>query len=241
MTISMIYKVKKITFFNWSFESIFKNWNTYEISWLVLFILLGCISTLIHQDNWFNFTVLVSGILCVILAAKGNILNYIFGLFNSCSYAWICYKNGLYGEMGLNLFFFVPTALLGLVLWRNHSQNRQLQSAKTLSSHRFISIILVSIVAIALLGYGLAMIPTQNTPYIDATTNILAIVATILMLLRFKEQWWFYISLNLFTILMWAIRTIEGSGDGIMMLIMWTAFLFNAIYGYYNWNKLSKQ
>jgi len=101
-------------------------------------------------------------------------------------------------------------------------------------------IILSNIGCIAILGYLLAQISTQNTPYIDATTNILAISATILMLLRFKEQWWFYIALNIFSILMWAIRTLDGSGDGAMMLLMWSAFLINAIYGYYNWNKLAQ-
>lgn len=229
--------------FKISFEpirSLFQNWNVFEKVWLLSFIVMGCVITLVQHDTGFNFIVLLSGILCVVLAAKGNILNYSFGLFNSCAYAWICYNNGLYGEMGLNLFFFVPTAIIGIILWKKHTSAKQLQNARTISISKLILIILANISAIILLGYALAQIPTQNTPYIDATTNILSITATVLMMLRFKEQWWFYISLNMFTILMWAIRTIDGSGDGIMMLVMWSAFLINAIYGYYNWNKLAK-
>ena len=222
------------------FRLLFKNWNVFEIVWLFSFIFIGCIITLVQHDTWFNFVVLLSGILCVVLAAKGNILNYSFGLFNSCAYAWICYNNGLYGEMGLNLLFFVPTALIGMLLWQKHTKEKQLQQAYTLRQAYLILIILSNIGCIAILGYLLAQIATQNTPYIDATTNILAITATILMLLRFKEQWWFYITLNIFSILMWAIRTIDGSGDGAMMLLMWSAFLINAIYGYYNWNKLAQ-
>jgi nicotinamide mononucleotide transporter len=97
-----------------------------------------------------------------------------------------------------------------MLLWQKHTKEKQLQQAYTLRQVYLILIILSNIGCIAILGYLLAQIPTQNTPYIDATTNILAITATILMLLRFKEQWWFYITLNIFSILMWAIRTMMG-------------------------------
>ena len=219
---------------------LWKSWNLFEILWLLIFLSIGCVITFVQQDTWFNFAVLLSGILCVVLAAKGNILNYVFGLFNSCAYAWICYQNGLYGEMGLNLFFFVPTALIGIWLWKKHTQTTQLQFARSISFKQLSIIMLLNLIGITILGFALMQISSQNNPFIDATTNLLAITATILMLYRFKEQWWFYIALNLFSILLWAFRTMDGSGDGVMMLLMWTAFLINAIYGFYNWHRLEK-
>lgn len=53
---------------------------------------------------------------------------------------------------------------------------------------------------------------------------------------RFK-QWILYIVLNIVTIVMWAIRQVNGSTDGAIMILMWTAFLVNAVYGYVNWKK----
>jgi nicotinamide mononucleotide transporter len=61
------------------------------------------------------------------------------------------------------------------------------------------------------------------------------------MVRRFKEQWLVYIVLNLFTVLLWVIRTVEGSGEGLLMIVMWSAYLVNAVYGYYNWNKGVKE
>ena len=52
------------------FHLLFKNWNVFEIVWLFSFIFIGCIITLVQQDTWFNFVVLLSGILCVVLAEK---------------------------------------------------------------------------------------------------------------------------------------------------------------------------
>lgn len=215
------------------------SWNLFEKLWLSIFLLIGWVIAYVQQDNWLSFIVLLTGIVCVVLAAKGNITNYYFGLFNSCCYAYICYHNGLYGEMALNLLFFVPTGILGIFFWRKHIQNQQLLNARALSLSFLWLLLLFNLICICLLGYALAQIPTQNTPYIDATTNILAIFATFLMMLRYKEQWYFYILLNAFSILMWWIRTLDGSQEGLMMLVMWSAFLINAFYGFYNWRKMA--
>ncbi|MNO03121.1 Nicotinamide riboside transporter PnuC [compost metagenome] len=61
------------------------------------------------------------------------------------------------------------------------------------------------------------------------------------MVRRFKEQWLVYIVLNMFTVLLWVIRTLEGSGEGQLMIIMWSAYLINAVYGYYNWSQGAKE
>lgn len=216
-----------------------RSWNLFEKLWLSLFLLIGWVIAYVQQDNWLSFIVLLTGIVCVVLAAKGNITNYYFGLFNSCCYAYICYHNGLYGEMALNLLFFVPTGILGIFFWQKHIQHQQLLSARALSLSSLSFILLSNLICIGLLGYALAQIPTQNTPYIDATTNILAIFATFLMMLRYQEQWYFYILLNAFSILMWWIRMLDGSQEGLMMLVMWSAFLINAFYGLYNWRKMA--
>lgn len=51
---------------------------------------------------------------------------------------------------------------------------------------------LICVAGCLLLGFGLSFIPGQNSPYIDAMTTVLSIVATILMVRRFKEQWLVY-------------------------------------------------
>jgi nicotinamide mononucleotide transporter len=100
--------------------------------------------------------------------------------------------------------------------------------------------LLICLLSIAGMGYVLALNPLQNTPYIDATTNVLSIIATILMMYRYREQWLLYILLNVFTVLMWGIRTANGSSEGPLMIVMWSAYLINAGYGYWNWSRGAK-
>lgn len=216
-----------------------KDWNLYEIIWLLTFSTIAIILTIIWNDTVFGFSVFITGVLCVVLAAKGDIRTYFFGMYNTFGYAYLAFNNGLYGEMGLNLFFFVPMNVIGYFMWRKRMVGKIVEM-RGLNTKRKILTVIICILGISGLGFALSLIPSQNTPYIDATTNILSIIATFLMVWRYKEQWLLYIVLNIFTIIMWSVRTIAGSPDGAMMIVMWSAYLINSIYGYYNWNKESR-
>jgi len=212
-----------------------KDWKIYEIIWLALFSAVAVFLTVTSNGSVFDFSVFLSGVLCVVLAAKGNIWTYAFGIYNTFSYAWLSYANGLFGEMGLNLFFFAPMTVIGYFMWKKHMSGHIVEMKK-LRRATVLTIFAGSLASIAVMGWLLSFIPTQNTPYIDATTNVLSIVATFLMIMRFKEQWIMYMTLNVFTILMWSIRLANGSSEGMMMVVMWSAYLVNSIYGYHVWS-----
>jgi len=216
------------------------NWNVFEIAWLGLFSAIAVALTIIMEDTLFGFTVFITGVLCVVLAAKGNLMTYVFGMYNTFGYAYLAYNNGLFGEVMLNLLFFVPMNAIGFFMWKKHRQGGKL----AMRGMNLGDLALVAAICIAgslLLGYGLSLIPEQNSPYIDAITTVLSVVATFLMVRRFKEQWIVYIILNIFTVLLWVIRTVDGSPDGVLMIVMWSAYLINAVYGYYTWNKGAKE
>lgn len=217
-----------------------RGWSLYELVWLGLFSSLAVILTVIMEDTLFGFTVFITGVLCVILAAKGSLMTYVFGMYNTFGYAYLAYTNGLFGEVMLNLLFFVPMNAIGFFMWRNHRQGGKL-TMRQMDYSRLLLVALGCVAGSVLLGLGLSFIPGQNSPYIDALTTVLSIVATFLMVRRFKEQWLVYIVLNVFTVLLWVIRLLDGSPDGVLMIVMWSAYLINAIYGYYTWNKGARE
>ena len=219
------------------FRNTFQSWKPFELIWLGTFIALSVVLTVLFHDSLLGFFAFLFGVICVVLTAKGNVWSYVFGYVNTVLYAYIAYRNGLYGEMGLNLFFFLPSGILGFILWKRNIRKAGQLIMRKLTWRGNLLTAAICIISIAVMGYGLSLIQGQNTPYIDATTNVLSIVAAILTLLRYREQWLLYITLNLFTILMWVIRLLHGSSDGILMIVMWSAYLINACYGFYNWSK----
>ncbi|UJF34633.1 nicotinamide riboside transporter PnuC [Paenibacillus hexagrammi] len=215
-------------------------WTFFEMAWLVLFTLVAVGFTVSSHDTFLGFTVFITGVLCVVLAAKGNLMSYVFGMYNTVGYAYLAYVNGLFGEVMLNLLFFVPMNVVGYYMWKNNRHDGKL-SMRRMELKGVLLVAGICAIGSLLLGIGLSFVPGQNSPYIDATTTVLSIVATWLMVKRFKEQWLVYIVLNLFTVLLWVIRTLEGSAEGLLMIVMWSAYLVNAVYGYYNWSKGARE
>lgn len=227
-----------------SFPCEFKNnkfglpndWTFFERILLVLSIGIAFFITLYKQDSILNLVILATGISCVILTAKGSPWSFIFGIVNTLLYSYIVYLNGLYGELGLNLLFFFPMNIIGYILWESNSiKNKVIIGSMNRSI--FATVLILSVLFSFLLGKILANIKSQNNSYFDASATILSITATIFTVMRYKEQWVFYIALNLLTISIWCLRAYQGSKDGSVMILMWLAFLANALYGYSSWNK----
>ncbi|MDX1538299.1 nicotinamide riboside transporter PnuC [Arsukibacterium sp.] len=210
--------------------------NKIDGIWLTLMVLIGSALSAILATTIFDMTVFLSGILCVALIAIGRREGYLIGLYASASYSVLSYNNGLYGEVYLNLFFFVPTGVIGYVMWRRHSlENKTVTMRKLNWLMRFV-IAILCVICILGLGLLLGLNAKQNTPFIDAFTNVLSVVATFLMMWRYKEQWLLYIGINIVSIVMWALRALDHSESGDLMVLMWSLFLLNAIFGYWRWH-----
>lgn len=61
------------------------------------------------------------------------------------------------------------------------------------------------------------------------------------MIQRYAEQWFMWIVVNVLTIILWLVTLLTSGGNDWAMLVMWTAFLINSVYGYINWLRISKQ
>jgi nicotinamide mononucleotide transporter len=174
--------------------------------------------------------------LCVALIAIGRREGYLIGIYACLSYAVLAYSNGLFGEVYLNLYFFIPTNLLGYFLWHQHSQGKEAVAMRRLTSKTRLIILLACMLGTFGLGTVLAMNAEQNSPYIDALTNVLSVAATILMMWRFKEQWLLYIAINVVSILMWLLRAMDGGAAGDLMVLMWSLYLLNSLFGFWRWH-----
>ena len=186
----------------------------------------------------------LTGMLCVVLVAKGKISNYYFGIVQTGTYAYISYTYGLYGEAMLNGLFYFPLQFVGIYLWSKNKVNQSTTGedvkVKTLTKKQWIQLIIIAIITSALYAYFLHLIGGQQVR-IDSVAVVLSIIAQILMIKRYAEQWILWIVVNGLSIVLWAITLLKSDGNDWSMLVMWTAFLVNSVYGYVNWIKMSKK
>ncbi len=207
-----------------------------DLAWLTILVVAGGALSIYLATGVFDASVSLSGILCVGLIAMGRREGYLVGLYNSASYSVLAYGNGLFGEVYLNLLFFVPTGIIGYVMWSRHIGPDRSVEMKQLGWSQRAAVATTCAAGTVGLGFLLALNPDQNTPYVDASTNVLSVVATFLMMWRYKEQWLLYLLLNIVSIGMWFLRFRAGGEAGDLMILMWTLFLLNAVFGYWRWH-----
>lgn len=190
----------------------------------------------------------ITGVLCVVLVAKGSIWNYLFGLVNVSLYAYISYKASLYGDAVLNAFYYVPMQFIGYWQWRKRgaavSQAEADGKGVQVKARRFtwgqrILLALGCTAAVVAGGFILRHFGDPQ-PFKDSTTTILSIVAQALMALAFMEQWALWIITNIVSVVMWCICVARGEAHAGVMVIMWVFYLLNSINGLRVWLKLSK-
>ena len=73
---------------------------------------------------------------------------------------------------------------------------------------------------------------------IDAMSTVFSVIALIMQVARYAEQWLLWIIVNVVSVVMWVLL-IGKDSSAITMVVMWVAYLFNSVYGYYNWKKLA--
>ena len=98
------------------------------------------------------------------------------------------------------------------------------------------SILLVLVCGVGILLYKLVLdaLGGQGT-LLDSASTTISVFANLLMMLRYREQWLLWIIIDIITVIMWILA------KDLIMVTMWSVYLVNAFYGYYNWTKISKE
>jgi len=259
----------------------FKQWRRFEKVWLITFLVIIVAATVyfsfIGTDyssinsvllNWVISPVsAISGIFCVVLAAKGKISNWVYGIVNCILYGYLAYRSGYYGDSIINILYFLPTQFIGLMFWKTRlrSESKDDVKMRKLTAKQGIVILLISL--IVAVGFGLCLHFVDNWflvlmkrnvsiysyfelvfgpgavlvgPLLDSTTEVTQILAQILMVLAFAEQWVFWIITNIITIIMWVIVIVADPSTiswALPTLIMWIAYLINSGYGWTMWKR----
>lgn len=211
-------------------------WKKWEVLWLLLAsCIITCLS-LYWGDNGVAIVSAVTGVICVILTGKGKLSAYIFGLVNAVLYALIAYETKLYGETMLNLIYYVPMQFYGFYVWNKNLNTETYEVKKRHMTNKLRLLTLLSMV-IGTYLYGLFLKSLGDVmPFIDSFTTVSSVVAMIVSVKMYSEQWWIWIAVDVMTVIMWAIAYINGS-ESVSVLLMWIVYLFNAFIMCYKWEK----
>lgn len=209
------------------------------------FLIFGVlVSTLLyswftHDFDLLGFIASLTGLINVVLVARGKISNYIFGIVNVALLAYISFKSRLWGDAAINGLYFLPMQFIGWAQWNKKKTDDTTVKARHIRKKEGIILSAVCIVAIISVGFILREL-NDAKPFLDAALNVLSITAMYLMVKAISEQWAIWCLINGFYMVTWLILTVNGTEHAATMLIMRTFFMANSINGYIQWNKLAK-
>lgn len=181
----------------------------------------------------------ITGVLCVVLVAKGNIWNYLFGLINVSLYAYISFNATAYGDAALNALYYVPMQFIGYFAWKKRGSRGSQVKARRLSAWGRVLLVELCVIGI-LAGVLLLRYYGGGQPFKDSTTTVLSITAQALMAMAFMEQWILWIITNVVSVVMWVIFVFQDVPHSEVMVIMWSFYLLNSINGLRIWLRLSR-
>lgn len=211
----------------------FGNLSKFDVTFLAAMLILQIVVFCVSPDSVLGIISGIAGVISVVLCARGKISFYFIGFVQTISYLYLAWQNKFYGEVIENIFYLV-TMIWGIFVWKNNlaedENGGQQIVAKKFTLIQWIASIIGTILATLAMGYWLTTIGSAQA-YTDAATNVMAIFAQLLMIRRYREQWLWWLIIDILCFKMWFVA---GNWSMVAMYVAWT---INCIYGWVNWTR----
>lgn len=221
----------------WIKNEFWNGYNWFERWFMLAMVLLQVIVYCFVPDSLIGMICGIAGVICVVLTAKGKISSYIFNFIQMLTYMYICWNSKIYLEFGEQVFYFI-VCIFGVFAWKKNmvkdDNGNKYVAAKKFKPWHWIAVIVVTVISTLAFGYFGDNILGSTLSYLDAFTILLSVIAQLLMVWRYREQWAIWILIDGASLVMFILL---GNWSMITMYIAWT---INALYGWYNWTKLAK-
>ena len=225
----------------------FKELKWYEIIMIIIIIIIAGIAVvqaIVHPETstnplWLtiiNFISAICGIMCIFFCAKANISNFIFAIVNTFVYAIFLWYHKIYGTFALEVLFYQPVNFISWYIWAKHRDEKLIEKTKAKKLTLFQNILSAIVIIAGGIIYHAILVKIGGTvAWLDAFTLSIGIIAVILEMFRFKEQYFWWIITDIIAVAMYIVHF------DLVYLTKKSIYLIMAIIGIINWTKLQKE
>ena len=208
------------------------------VLWLSSVMLIVISFCIFDRESYLTLCASVIGVTSLIFNAKGNPFGQFLMVIFSLLYGIISYTFAYYGEMITYIGMTMPMAVFALVSWLKNPYNGNKAEVKvnTISSKENVFMWLISLVITIIFYFILEYFNTANIlpSTISVTTSFLAVYLT------FRRSPYFavaYAANDIVLIVLWLLASVSNIRY-ISVVVCFTAFFVNDIYGYVSWQKM---
>jgi len=219
----------------------FNNLKWYEWIMFAAMILIGGYYMITDTTHpmWYlviNYISSIMGVCCIFLCAHASWPNWIFAIGNTVLYIVVLYYNHVYGTMALELFYYMPTNILGIVFWKKHLDDVGRDKCKTRVLSMRDRLLMILIVAVSTLCYHYILVMVGGaTAWLDAMVVAIGIIATYYEIKRFADQYILWIITDVIAVTQWIMLA------DTIMITKKSIYLIMAIIGYTNWRRMQRE
>lgn len=187
---------------------------------------------LMPADNAWSMVSGMLGICSVVLGAQGNILTFVFGFAQVGTYTYLCCVERFYAEIAMNIYYFV-TMIYGVYIWHHRLRGDDTMQVRTrMLPKKVLPLVALLVLSFSvIIGWLLQHFTDDTQPYLDAFTTIPALVAQVLMVMAYRDQWYLWIFVDVLATVMWL------RAGNYCMAAQYAFWCVNCIYGYVQWTK----
>jgi nicotinamide mononucleotide transporter len=170
--------------------------------------------------------------LSIWLAVKNSIHTWWTGIIGSMLFLILFFQNQLYADSTLQVFF-IATSIFGWYQWMHPKLGIRGERPITLLKPKT-AMWLGVIQGIIAFIYALALMRWTNdfSPFLDAEVCVLSIVGQLLLMQRKLDNWFFWVICDTLSVYLYHAKGMN------LTMILYAAYLVNAYYGIFKWNKL---
>ena len=183
-----------------------------------------------------NFISAVCGVLCIFFCARASISNFVFATVNTLVYSVYLIYWHIWGTAALEILFYIPMNFISWHYWIKHRDEvlTHKTKAKKLTAMQNL-ICTAAVTGSAVIYHWILVRVGGEVAWFDAFTLSIGIVATVLELLRYREQYVWWIITDVVAVGMYVAHF-----DAVY-LTKKSIYLIMAVIGLVNWARLNKE
>ncbi len=186
--------------------------------------------------NWLEILGLISGLLCVWLMIRENVLTFPIGLVYAVITVIVVGRANLFADVILNLYYVVMNAY-GWYFWlygdksrRTHDDQHELQVG-WVPARLWPAIAVIGIGGTLLMGWYFASFTSADLPYPDSFTTVASFVAMWMSARKYLESWILWFVIDVVQVGLYVIKGIE------FYAILYLVYLGMAVAGWLAWRR----
>lgn len=194
-----------------------------------------------RNTDYATLAVSLIGVTALIFAAKGDAFGLMIMIVFSLTYAFVSYCFGYYGEMIIYLCMQLPVCIASLVSWLKHPAKAGGGEAKVGSlPPKYAVVMCVSAAAVTTAFYFILRAFNTANLIVSTISVGTSFIALYLMVFRVPAYAAAFTLNDIVLIVLWSFACVQ-SLNYIPMVVCFTVFLINDVYGFISWTRRKKK